>query len=84
MKSALLGSAWEVPLPILVLTGIYGGLYTGRIHMMNPGEIRAHVFDLFESSGQGGGLVVSSHDLDISTTEEQLDALVGAIKECRY
>ncbi len=65
-------------------TGIYGGLYTGRIHMMAPDEIRAHVFDLFEKAGQGGGLVVSSHDLDISTTEEQLEALVGAIKECRY
>ena len=65
-------------------TGIYGGLYTGRIHMMAPDEIRAHVFDLFEKSGKGGGLVISSHDLDISTTEEQLDALVGAIKECTY
>ena len=65
-------------------TGIYGGLYTGRIHMMSPGKIRAHVFDLFEKAGAGGGLIVSSHDLDISTTEEQLDALVGAIKECVY
>ena len=65
-------------------TGIYGGLYTGRIHMMTPDEVRAHVFDLFEKAGTGGGLIVSSHDLDISTTEEQLEALVGAIKECRY
>jgi len=65
-------------------TGIYGGLYTGRIHMMTPDEIRAHVFDLFEKTGKGGGLIVSSHDLDISTTEEQLEALVGAIKECSY
>lgn len=65
-------------------TGIYGGLYTGRVHMMTPDEIRAHVFDLFEQAGQGGGLIVSSHDLDITTTEEQLDALVGAIKECSY
>jgi uroporphyrinogen decarboxylase len=65
-------------------TGIYGGLYTGRIHMMSPDKIRDHVFHLFETAGQGGGLIVSSHDLDISTTEEQLNALVGAIKECRY
>ncbi|MFA5688632.1 MAG: uroporphyrinogen decarboxylase family protein [Kiritimatiellales bacterium] len=65
-------------------TGIYGGLYTGRIHMMSPVEIRDHVFDLFEKAGQGGGLIVSSHDLDISTTEEQLTVLVDAIKECRY
>ena len=65
-------------------TGIYGGLYTGRIHMMSPDEIRKHVFNLFADCGAGGGLVVSSHDLDISTTEEQLDALVGAIKECSY
>lgn len=65
-------------------TGIYGGLYTGRIHMWSPDEIRAHVFDLFEKAGQGGGLIVSSHDLDISTTEEQLEALTGAIKECTY
>jgi hypothetical protein len=65
-------------------TGIYGGLNTGRIHIMTPDEIRAHVIDLFEKSGKGGGLIVSSHDLDISTTEEQLDALVGTIKECVY
>ncbi len=65
-------------------TGIYGGLYTGRIHMMTPDEIRAHIFDLFRKAGKSGGLIASSHDLDISTTEEQLDALVGAIKECRY
>jgi uroporphyrinogen-III decarboxylase len=65
-------------------TGIYGGLYTGRIHMMSIGEIRKHVFDLFEAAGTGGGLIISSHDLDLSTTEEQLDALVGAVKECTY
>lgn len=65
-------------------TGIYGGLYTGRIHMWSPDEIRTHVFDLFEKAGKGGGLIVSSHDLDISTTEEQLEALTGAIKECTY
>lgn len=65
-------------------TGIYGGLNTGRIHLMTPEQIRSHVADLFEKAGQGGGLIVSSHDLDISTTEEQLDALTGAIKECIY
>lgn len=65
-------------------TGIYGGLNTGRIHLMTPKQIRNHVADLFEKAGQGGGLIVSSHDLDISTTEEQLDALTGAIKECIY
>ncbi|MEI8207076.1 MAG: uroporphyrinogen decarboxylase family protein [Kiritimatiellales bacterium] len=65
-------------------TGIYGGLNTGRIHLMTPEQIRNHVAELFEKAGQGGGLIVSSHDLDISTTEEQLDALTGAIKECIY
>jgi hypothetical protein len=37
-----------------------------------------------QKAGQGGGLIASSHDLDISTTEEQLDALTGGIKECVY
>lgn len=63
-------------------TGVYGGLWTGRIHQMSGQQIRDHVFDLFDKAGRNGGLIVSSHDLDISTTEEQLDALVAAIKEC--
>ena len=64
--------------------GVYGGLDTARIHTMTPDEIRAHVLDLFEKAGAGGGLIASTHDLDISITDCQLDALVGAIKECTY
>ena len=60
------------------------GLDTARIHTMTPDEIRAHVLDLFEKAGAGGGLIASTHDLDISITDCQVDALVGAIKECTY
>ena len=64
--------------------GVYGGLSTGRIHTMSPSEIRAHVLGLFEQTGRGGGLIVSSHDIDYAITEVQLEALAGAIRECRY
>lgn len=62
--------------------GIYGGLDTARIHRMSPGQIRAHVDDLYEKAGRGGGLIISSHDIDYAVTTDQLDALVDAIKQC--
>ncbi len=64
--------------------GCYGGLQTSAIHMLSPDELRAHVFDIFGKLGEDGGLILSSHDIDYAVTEEQLDAMVGAIKECVY
>jgi uroporphyrinogen decarboxylase len=64
--------------------GCYGGIETGVIHQMTPAEIREHIFAMFEKCGKGGGLVASSHDIDYTTTDEQLDTMVAAIKECTY
>jgi len=65
-------------------TGIYGGLDTGKIHTMTPEQARKHVFDLFEQAGAGGGLIMSTHDIDYSVPDETLEAMVAAIKECVY
>jgi uroporphyrinogen-III decarboxylase len=64
--------------------GVFGGLPTGDIHRMDTREIRATVQHLFAEAGGGGGLVMSTHDIDYSVTEEQLAAMVDAIKECAY
>ncbi|HOJ34183.1 MAG TPA: uroporphyrinogen decarboxylase family protein [Candidatus Hydrogenedentes bacterium] len=64
--------------------GLYGGIATARFHTMAPDEIRRHVFDLFEQAGRGGGLIMSSHDIDYAVTEEQINAYVEAVKACRY
>ncbi|KKT06065.1 MAG: Uroporphyrinogen decarboxylase (URO-D) [Parcubacteria group bacterium GW2011_GWA2_43_17] len=65
-------------------TGIYGGIETGILHIMSPDHIREHVRNLFEKAGKGGGLIMSTHDIDYSITNEQLDTFVSAIKSCVY
>ena len=40
--------------------------------------------DLFEKAGHSGGLIMSTHDIDLTMTDEQLDILVEAIKGCVY
>ena len=65
-------------------TGIYGGVDTSMLHLMTPEQIHEHVRDLFEKAGHGGGLIISTHDIDYNITIEQLDAFVAAIKSCRY
>jgi uroporphyrinogen decarboxylase len=65
-------------------TGIYGGIETGIVHMMSPKQIREHVRDLFEKAGRGGGLIMSTHDIDYSITDERLDIFVDSIKSCEY
>jgi uroporphyrinogen decarboxylase len=64
--------------------GVFGGLPTGDIHRMDTSTIRHTVRKLFETTGPGGGLIMSTHDIDYAVTEEQLEALVAAIKECVY
>ncbi len=65
-------------------TGIYGGLDTGKIHTMTPEQVRQHVLELFEQAGADGGLIMSTHDIDHSISDETLEAMVTAIKECVY
>lgn len=64
--------------------GIYGGLPTDKIHLMTPDQIRKTVQKLFEETGDGGGLIMSTHDIDVTVTEEQIDALASTIKDCKY
>ena len=65
-------------------TGIYGGIETGIVHTMSSEQIREHVQDLFEKAGRGGGLIMSTHDIDYSITDEQLDIFVDSMKSCEY
>lgn len=64
--------------------GCYGGIDTGTLHEKSPAQIREHVADLFEKMGAGGGLIMSTHDIDYSISDEQLDTFVDAIKACTY
>jgi len=64
--------------------GVYGGIDTARLHLMSLTQIKEHVEDLFMKAGGDGGLIVSTHDLDYSISDEQLDAFVEAIKACVY
>lgn len=64
--------------------GCYGGLQTSGLHEWTPEQIRAHVAGLFEKCGKDGGLIMSSHDIDHTMSDEQLDAMVDAIKACTY
>ncbi len=64
--------------------GCYGGLQTSLLHDVSPEKIREHVRDLFEKCGRNGGLIMSTHDIDYSMSDEQLDAMVDAIKDCTY
>lgn len=64
--------------------GVYGGLDTARIHTFSTDEVRAHVHKLFVEAGADGGLVISSHDIDYTVSEDALLALAETVKECRY
>jgi len=64
--------------------GCYGGLPTGRLHLMTPEEIQHMVIALFNDVGADGGLIISSHDIDYAMSETQLDALASAVRECTY
>lgn len=50
-----------------------------------PEDIRRHVREQFELLGApAGGLIFSSHDIDISAPRENIEAMVAAIKACTY
>lgn len=49
-----------------------------------PDEVRAHVRRQFEVLGANGGYIFSTHDIPSHCPDENLDAMVEAIKDCRY
>jgi uroporphyrinogen decarboxylase len=65
---------------------LYGGLDNCFIISQGtPEQVREHVFDVFETVGKpDGGLIFSTHDIDINCPPENIEAMVDAIKECRY
>jgi hypothetical protein len=65
--------------------GVYGGLdSTGVIARGTPEEIRRHVREMFAAAGPGSGLVFSAPDLPPQTPMGNLEALIDAIRDCRY
>ena len=65
---------------------VYGGMDNSFIIPQgSPSDVHAHIVRQFELLGQpDGGLIFSSHDLDIKTPRENVDAMITAIKECEY
>lgn len=50
-----------------------------------PAQIREHILDVFEVLGKpDGSLIFSSHDIEVGTPHENIEAMVSAIKECIY
>ncbi len=47
-------------------------------------EIRTHIRSLFDILGKSGGFIASSHDIPADVPQENLDAMVQALQECRY
>ena len=59
---------------------VYGGMdNTKIIPLSTAGEVRAHVRDVYNKLGAGGGLILSSHDIPIYCPQENVDAMVEEI-----
>jgi uroporphyrinogen decarboxylase len=65
---------------------LYGGLDNCFIIPNGTAaDVRAHVLDVFEAVGRpDGALIFSTHDIPLDTPPENIEAMVAAIKECRY
>ncbi|MBN1437227.1 MAG: hypothetical protein JW936_09135 [Sedimentisphaerales bacterium] len=65
---------------------VYGGLDNCfTIPQGTPAAIEEHVFRQFELLGKpSGGLIFSSHDIDVSAPKENIETMVSAIKHCVY
>lgn len=65
---------------------VYGGLDNSFIIPQGtPKQIEEHIFSQFEILGKPyGGLIFSSHDIDIKTPPENIETMVRAIKQCIY
>lgn len=66
--------------------GIYGGLNNSYIIPHGtPEQVEKHVIETFEKSGKGGGLILSSAAIPYLAPEENIETMVGTIKEkCIY
>ena len=64
---------------------LYGGLDNCvSIPDGTPDQVREHVRNQFGILGRDNKLIFSSHDIPSKCPRENLDAMVAAIKECRY
>ena len=65
---------------------VYGGLDNCFIIPQGtPEQIRSHVYDVFDKLGHpDGGLIMSTHDIPLGTSRENVEAMVAAIRECVY
>ena len=65
--------------------GVYGGIdNTKIIPDGTKSEIESHIAYVFEKLGDGGGLIMSSHDIPAHCPHENVEAMVACIKKCRY
>lgn len=65
--------------------GVYGGMDNTKIISYGTvSEVKEHIYRVFEELGDGGGLIMSSHDITIDCPDENVEAMVSAIKECVY
>ncbi len=64
---------------------LIGGLdQNSALEVGTPEEVRAHVFDLFEAFGSGGGYIMSPSDHFFHVPPENLEAYGRAARECTY
>lgn len=67
------------------LTLYGGGDNCFTISQGTADQVRQHVNDVFEIVGKpDGGLIFSTHDIDMDVPCENVEAMVEAIKQCRF
>ncbi|MGC8844015.1 MAG: uroporphyrinogen decarboxylase family protein, partial [bacterium] len=63
----------------------YGGLDNSNIIPNGSVEdVKRHIYEVFEVLGKEGKLIFSTHDIPGHCPIENIDAMVSAIKSCRY
>ena len=64
---------------------VYGGIDNTKIIPDGSlAEIKAHISCIFETLGNNGGLILSSHDIPMHCPYENVEAMIKNIKGCRY
>jgi uroporphyrinogen-III decarboxylase len=64
---------------------VYGGLDNSIIIPNGTVEdVKKHIYDVFDELGKEGKLIFSTHDIPSYCPLENLDAMVEAIKSCKY
>lgn len=64
---------------------VYGAMDNNFIIPAGPPErIENHISGIFSELRDGRGLILSSHDIQEDTPFEHIEAMVGAIRRCRY